>query len=273
MKNQAQTRKVSGVGIGLRSAYFSDLCGDTQVPWLEVLADQFMGSEGGLRDTLKALRDRYPMTLHGVGLSLGSADPLNPEYLNQFKALADVVQPVWVSDHLAWVSYQGEYVYDLLPLPQTPSVATYVAERIRAVQDHVGYPFLIENISSYLTYRPSTLTEAQFLQTVAEQADCGILLDVNNLYVNSINHGLNIDDYLNSLDPARIKQLHLAGYTEENKLLIDTHSKPVYPAVWALYQQVLAKFGPVPTLIEWDSDLPAWQVLEQERLKAERMML
>ena len=114
MKNQAQTRKVSGVGIGLRSAYFSDLFGDTPVPWLEVLADQFMGSEGGLRDTLKALRDRYPMTLHGVGLSLGSADPLNLEYLNQFKALADVVQPVWISDHLAWVSYQGEYVYDLL---------------------------------------------------------------------------------------------------------------------------------------------------------------
>lgn len=271
MKNPVQTRKVKGVGVGLRSAYFGDLSSETQVPWLEVLADQFIGSEGCLRDTLLQLRARYPMTLHSVGLSLGSIDPLNADYLHQLKTLADVVKPAWISDHLAWVSCQGEYVYDLLPLPQTPAVASYVAERIRVVQDQMGYPFLIENVSSYLTYRSSTLTEAQFLQSVAEQADCGILLDVNNLYVNAINHGVDIDDYLNTLDPARIQQLHLAGYVEDNQLLIDTHSKPVYPAVWRLYQKVLNKFGVIPTLIEWDSDLPAWKVLEQERVKAEEM--
>ncbi len=265
--------KVNGVGVGLRSAYFGELLAGTAVPWLEVLADQFMVSEGCLKETLQALRRNYPMTLHSVGLSLGSIDPINSEYVKQLKALATVVQPAWISDHLAWVSCQGEYVYDLLPLPHTPIVATYVAQRIRQVQDEVGYPFLLENISSYLTYRHSTLSEAQFLESVAEQANCGILLDVNNLYVNSMNHGMDVDDYLNTLDPARIKQLHLAGYTEENHVLIDTHSKPIYPAVWALYQKVLDKFGPVPALIEWDSDLPAWDVLEQERVKAEGIML
>lgn len=241
---------------------------NNNVAWLEVLSDQFIGSHGVLHHTLLQLRERYPMVMHSVGLSLGSADPLNTDYLKQLKLLADEISPAWVSDHAAFVSYDQRYFHDLLPLPHTQEVAFYVAERIRIVQDYLERPFLLENISSYARHAHDTLSEAEFLNCIAQEANCGLLLDINNVYVNSVNHAFDIKNYLQSLDKTRIRQIHLGGFSEVDNILVDTHSRAVHAKVWPWYQTLIAMLGPVPTNMEWDNDLPSWDILLQECAKA-----
>ena len=240
------TSVIQGVGVGLRSQHYTHiLTHNPAIPWLEALADNYLG--GGLPlHHLEKIRAHYPMTLHSVGLSLGSADPLNVEYLTRLKALADRIEPAQVSDHLAWVSVDGHYFNDLAPLPYTESVLNYVAERILQVQDVLGRRILIENLSPYLQFRHNSFTEWEFIQALVVKADCNLLLDVNNVYVNATNHGFDPLDYLDAMPVDRVKEIHLAGYDEQDSFLFDTHGYPVRPGVWQLYQQALQRFGPVP---------------------------
>ena len=259
-----------GVGLGLRSQHYAPILSTTPaIPWFEALSDNYLG--GGLPLWhLTAIRERYPLTLHGVGLSIGSADALNWAYLHRLKALADRIEPVYVSDHLAWVSSGGHYFNDLAPLPYTDSVLTYVADRIQQVQEFLGRRILIENLSPYLQFAGNDLSEWQFLAALAEKADCDLLLDVNNMYVNAMNHGFDPMEYLAAISIDRVKEIHLAGYEQQGSFLFDTHGKPVQPGVWALYERALERFGPVPTLIEWDTDIPSFDVLQAEAHKAEQ---
>lgn len=255
---------VQGAGIGLRSQHYHTIL--TQKPavnWFEALSDNYLG--GGLPlHHLEQIRECYPLTLHGVGLSIGSADPLNFEYLGRLKKLADRTEPIHLSEHLAWVSVNGLYFNDLAPLPYTEAVLDYVAERILNVQDFLGRRILIENLSPYLQFRHNTLTEWHFIQALVEKADCYLLLDINNVYVNATNHGFDPLEYFAAMPSDRVKEIHLAGYDVQDNFLFDTHGHRVQPPVWHLYQQALERFGPVPTLIEWDTDIP-----EFERLLAE----
>ncbi len=260
---------IQGAGIGLRSQHYHHiLTHQPAIPWLEALSDNYLG--GGLPlHHLELIRAHYPMTLHGVSLSLGSTDPLNMDYLTQLKQLVERIEPVHVSDHLAWVSVNGHYFNDLAPLPYTESVLKYVADRIRQVQDFLGRRILIENLSPYLQFRDNSLTEWQFVAALLVEADCDLLLDINNVYVNATNHGFDPLDYLAAIPCDRVKEIHLAGYEKQDQFLFDTHGYPVQPGVWQLYQQALQRFGPVPTLIEWDTDIPSFDVLMSEAQQAE----
>ncbi len=260
---------IQGVGIGLRSCHYQDILKNKpQISWLEVLSDNYIHSQGQPIDYLEKIRQDYPVALHGVGMSLGSADPLNLDYLKGLKQLANWVEPAYISDHLAWISINGNYLNDLMPLPYTEAVLQYLVQRIQQVQEILGQQILIENPASYLSFKQSTLSEWQFLQDLLEQADCYLLLDVNNIYVNSVNCQFNPLDYLNGIPVERVKQIHLAGYEEHPNYLIDTHGHPVHQPVWQLYQEALKRFGTVPTLIEWDTDIPALDVLMAEAEKA-----
>ena len=204
-------------------------------------------------------------------MSLGSSDPLNFEYLARLKSVADRFQPEWVSDHLAWISVGGEYVHDLLPLPYTEEALHHVAARIDQVQDYLGRRILVENPSTYLSFRDADMPEWDFVREVAEEADCDILFDVNNAYVNATNHGFAVADYIEALPAARVKEIHLAGFEQHDNYLFDTHGDRVHPPVWELYRLSIKRIGPVPTLIEWDTDIPDLEVLlaEAERAQAE----
>jgi uncharacterized protein (UPF0276 family) len=263
---------LQGVGLGLRSQHYATILSTTPpIGWFEALSDNYLG--GGLPlHHLGLIRERYPLTLHGVGLSIGSADGLNWDYLQRLKALAERVEPVHVSDHLAWVSCDGHYFNDLAPLPYTEAVLIYVADRIQQVQEFLGRRLLIENLSPYLQFAGNDLSEWQFLAELARRADCDLLLDVNNVYVNAANHGFDPLDYLAALPLERVKEIHLAGYEQQGSFLIDTHGRPVQPGVWALYRQALERFGPVPTLIEWDTDIPSFDQLLNEAHKAEQCL-
>jgi hypothetical protein len=260
---------IRGAGIGLRTVHVGEVLRERPaVPWFEVLIDNYFAGEG----RLESVRRDYPVTFHGVGLSLGSTDPLDLGYLRRLRELLDRYEPAWYSEHLAWVSSGGRYVHDLLPLPYTEECARHVAARIRRVQDFLGRRLLVENVSSYLAYRASVLEEWEFLQLVAEQADCDILLDVNNLYVSARNHGFDPRDYLRAVPPRRVRELHLAGYEDRGTHLLDTHGAPVQPPVWKLYGEVLGLLGPVPTLVEWDTDVPSLAELQAEAARAARLL-
>jgi uncharacterized protein len=221
---------------------------------------------------LAQIRQHYPMTLHGVGLSIGSTDPLNQSYLQKLKNLAVKIKPEYISDHLCWISVDDHYLHDLLPLPYTEEAVQHVVTRIQNIQDYLGQRILIENVSSYLEYKINEMSEWQFINTIAEQADCFILLDINNIYVSSKNHNFAPIEYLNHINPERVKQFHLAGYEDKGKYLFDTHSKPVHLAVWELYKIALQRFGPVPTSLEWDDHIPSFPELHAEAQKAEILM-
>ena len=208
-----------------------------------------------------------------MGLSLGSVDPLNPLYLERLKALVDRVEPSFVSDHLAWVSQAGRYFHDLAPLPYTEEALEHVVERIERVQDVLGRQILIENLSPYVRFAGSDYLEWEFLSELARRADCFLLLDVNNVFVNAFNHGFDPLAYLDALPAHRVKEMHLAGYEEEGSFLFDTHGRAVQDGVWALYRQALQRFEQVPALIEWDTDIPAFDVLMAEAAKAEALRL
>ena len=205
---------------------------------------------------LHKIRERYPMVMHGVSLSIGTTDPINFDYLRSLKTLANEVQPEWLSDHLCWTQHGGINSHDLLPLPYTEEALEHVSARISATQDFLGQQILIENVSSYLTYNDSSISEWEFLSAVAEKADCLILLDLNNIYVSARNHGFNAEEYLNGIDPARVQQFHLAGHTDYGDYVIDTHDHDVVDSVWDLYAKAIHRFGPVSTMIERDDNIP-----------------
>lgn len=258
-------------GIGLRTPHYRELIAtEPDIGWLEVHSENYFGDGGQPLSYLERLRERYPLSLHGVGLSLGSTDAVNPDHIAHLKALIRRFEPGFVSEHLCWGSVGGRYLNDLVPLPYTEEALALVCRHIGEVQDSLGRQILVENVSSYLRYRHSTLPEWEFLAEVAQASGCGILLDVNNIHVSGVNHGFDPEHYLKAIPPSAVKEIHLAGFDECEGLLIDTHGRAVASAVWALYCRALELMGPRPTLIEWDTDIPALGVLLDEARTADR---
>lgn len=252
-----KTLAYPGFGLGLRPDHYRDfLDGPQPVEWLEIISENFMVPGGKPLAMLDAIRADYPMVLHGVSLSIGSAEPLDMDYLRALKALAERVEPLWVSDHLCWTGINAHNSHDLLPLPYDAPTLDCVVDNISRVQDYLGRRILIENPSSYVTFRASDRSEWEFLAEMATRADCLLLLDVNNIYVSARNHGFHPHDYLVGLPAARIQQIHLAGHSDMGDYVIDTHDADVCDAVWELYADACGLFGPVATMIERDDDIP-----------------
>ncbi len=264
-------------GIGLRTPHHKEFLEKRPgVAWVEVHSENFFAEGGNIIQTLENVRAQYPVSLHGVGLSLGSHDELNWQHLKKLRELITRINPCLVSEHLSWSSINGRYLNDLLPLPYTREAMDHIIFRIQQVQDYLERQILIENISSYVRFNCSDMPEHEFLSQVASRSGCGILLDVNNLYVNAVNLGLNTTQYLNAIPKELVQEIHLAGFTSTiintKDVLVDSHSKPVMPAVWDLYREVIQTFGRKPTIIEWDTDLPSLDTLYLEASKAEKIM-
>jgi uncharacterized protein (UPF0276 family) len=253
----AAERPYLGFGLGLRAEHYDALL-ETRpnVDWLEAISENYMVEGGKPLHYLDRFRRDYPMVLHGVSLSIGGSDPLDSDYLDRLAALIDRVQPRWVSDHLCWTSHRGINMHDLLPLPQTEEAVAHVAERVLRVQDRLKRRILLENVSSYVTYRHSTLPEWEFLSAVAERADCLILLDINNIFVSAYNHEFDPHRYLQGIDPRRVWQFHLAGHQNNGSYIVDTHDHPIVDDVWQLFAEAWRRFGPVSTMIERDANIP-----------------
>lgn len=267
MTHKANT--ITGVGVGLRTPHFSAVLNDQpNVPWFELLVDNWFAAGGLDRDLLMGLSERYPITFHGVNLSLGSLGPLDFTYLSSIKKLMRDTDACWYSEHCSFSAFGNNRTPDLLPLPYTDETLQHMIQQISKVQDYLGEQILIENVSSYITCQHKDMSEAQFISAVVEGADCGLLLDINNVYVNSVNHGFCPHAYLQQMPADRVKEIHLAGHSEKEGFLLDTHSTEVAPPVWALYADYLKIAGAVPTLIEWDSDIPAWDILMKEQQQA-----
>lgn len=261
-------------GVGLRAAHYRDMLSRRpDVGWLEVHSENYFGDGGQPLYFLERLREHYPVSVHGVGLSLGSTDELDREHLRRLKTLVARVEPGLVSDHLCWGSAGGRFLNDLVPLPYTEEALRVICRHVSETQDFLGRQILIENVSSYLQFTHSTLNEWEFLAEVALAAGCGILLDVNNIYVSAVNHGFDALRYLSAIPRRAVQEIHLAGFDRLGDLLIDTHGKLVAEPVWALYREALARFGAVPTLIEWDTDIPELGVLLGEAEKADACIL
>jgi hypothetical protein len=264
-------------GIGLRAQHHAEfLERRPAVGWVEVHSENYFARGGVQCDVLAEVRALYPLSLHGVGLSIGSTDPLNSEHLAQLARLERDFAPVLVSEHLAWGSVDGHFTNDLLPLPYTEEAVRHTAARVREVQAVLGRQILIENVSSYLEFNDSEMAEWEFLVALTDESGCAILLDVNNIYVNAMNHGFDPRVYLNFIPPRAVREIHLAGHSSKfigaREILIDTHSGPVCNAVWQLYGAAIDRFGSVPTLIEWDADLPALDVLLTEAGKIDQVL-
>jgi uncharacterized protein (UPF0276 family) len=261
-----------GFGLGLRPRHYEPLLEERRgaVDWLEALTENYLGLGGRPLRYLERLREHYPIVLHGVSLSIGSSTPLDRDYLTRVRALADRLEAPWVSDHLCWTGVDGINLHDLLPLPFTEQVLRHVADRVDEVQDVLGRRILIENVSSYLAFAASEMSEHEFLAALVERSDCLLLLDVNNVYVSSVNHGFDPGEYLRGLPPDRVQQIHLAGHTRQGAYLIDTHDAPVIEPVWQLYAQAIDRFGQVTTMIERDDNIPPLEDLlaELERARA-----
>jgi uncharacterized protein (UPF0276 family) len=258
----ASLRPPLGFGLGLRVDHYEAILADhPPVDWFEALTENYLVPGGKPLDYLMRIRARYPLVLHGVSLSIGSTQPLDRVYLAQVKALAARVEPQWVSDHLCWTGIAGRNLHDLMPLPYTEEALQNVVDRVRTVQDILGRRILLENVSSYITYRDSQLPEWEFLREIAERADCHILLDVNNIYVSSVNHEFAPLDYLDAIPIDRVQQIHLAGHENHGDYLIDTHDHPVPDPVWDLYGAALRRFGGVSTMIERDANIPPLEEL------------
>jgi uncharacterized protein (UPF0276 family) len=258
-----------GVGVGFRTPHVTHVLRERPpMAWFEIISENYFSDGGIQRANLEALRASYRVIPHGVSLSIGGSDPLDPEYLNKLHALVRRVDAPWCSDHLCWTGIAGIDVHDLLPLPYTREVLSHVVERVKRVQGELGVPFALENASSYLEFNDSTMTEAEFLAEVAERADCGVLLDVNNVFVSAHNHGFDAREYIETIPADRVVQMHLAGHTDKGAYLLDTHSTHVRSEVWHLFRIALRRTGPVSVLIEWDEDIPTWDVLSSEATQA-----
>lgn len=268
--------KATCAGIGLRASHYQDLLarsnGDGAPGFLEVHSENFFGDGGQPLKYLERFREDYALSTHGVGLSLGSTDPIDRTHLAKLKRLVDRFQPALVSEHLCWVGVGGRFVNDLLPLPYTEESLAHVSARVAEVQDFLQRKILVENVSSYLEFTDSTMPEWEFVNEVAKRAGCGVLLDVNNIYVNATNHGFDANTFIDAIDPDVVGEIHLAGFQDAGDILIDTHGACVHEDVWALYEYAIARIGPVPTLIEWDTDLPVLDVLLDEAAHATRIL-
>ncbi|MDX6770756.1 MAG: DUF692 domain-containing protein [Elusimicrobiota bacterium] len=258
------------VGVGLRSVHYPHLVTrpKTAVRWFEAISENYMDTEGRPLEVLLTVRRDYPVALHGVSLSVGGVEGPRPGYLERLKRLADRVDPWIVTDHLCFTGAHASNAHDLLPLPYTEEAVERVSDGVARAQDALRRPIALENVSSYLTYRESTMTEWEFLVAVARRAGCGILLDVNNAFVSASNHGFAAEDYLDAVPPELVKQLHLGGYTDMGDFLFDTHSRAPTEPVWALFRRAAARFPAAPVLVEWDEEVPAWPELEAQAVKA-----
>jgi uncharacterized protein (UPF0276 family) len=263
-----------GFGLGLRREHYQQVVEQGRsraAGWFEVISENFMMPGGNPRRVLERVRRDHPVVLHGVSLSIGSTDPLDARYLDDLAALARDVEPAWISDHLCWGTAHGYNAHDLLPLPYTEATLAHVAERLQAVQERLGRRILVENPSSYLAFQSSELGEAQFLAELSRRADCGILLDVNNVFVSAHNQGFDARAYLAAIPVERVGQIHLAGHSADGELLIDTHDAPVRDDVWALFADAVRRFGPRATMIEWDAHVPPFDDLLTELERARQV--
>ncbi len=257
-----------GFGLGLRTVHYAELAATTPaasgVDWFEILSENFMGAGGKPIAMLDMVRRDYPLVMHGVSMSLGTPDGPSDDYLCALKTLAERVQPLWISDHLCWTGVHGRNLHDLYPLPCSEDALATVVRNVRRVQDVLGRRILLENVSSYLAFNEDTMSECEFVCAVAEQSDSLILLDVNNVYVSSVNHGFDPEAYLHALPAGRVQQIHLAGHSAQDGIIIDTHDHPVADPVWSLYARALRRFGPVATMIERDGHIPPLAALTAE---------
>jgi uncharacterized protein (UPF0276 family) len=263
----------SGGGIGLRKEHYDFVLSEgPSIPWFEVISENFMGAGGRPRHILERVRRDYPMAIHGVSLSIGTASPPDPNYLKRLKELVDWLEPGLVSDHLCWTGIGGHNSHDLLPLPFTSEAVRNVARNVRVVQETLGRRILLENISTYIEFKHSQMSEWEFTRAVLEEADCHLLLDVNNIYVNARNHGIDPYAYLEGIPDDRVRQFHIAGHEDHGDFVIDTHDHPVCDEVWALYRKAVDRFGPQPTLIERDAHIPEFPVLQREAHQAQLIL-
>lgn len=255
-----------GFGLGLRAEHYQQILEalPRQIDWLEILSENYLVPGGKPLHYLDRIRQHYPMVMHGVSLSIGSTDELDFDYLKKLRTLKQRLEPEWFSDHLCWTGVNQVNLHDLLPLPYTEEAINHVADRISRVQDYMGQQLLIENLSSYITYRDDAMPEWQFLNAVASRADCYILLDINNVYVSSFNHHFDPEDYFQGIDRERVWQHHLAGHSHEGNLIVDTHDQTIIDPVWQLYEEAAKHFGPVSTMIERDDNIPPLNELLDE---------
>jgi hypothetical protein len=266
-------RENLGLGVGLRAPHFPFILEHwPKVDWFEIISENFMDSHGRPRYVLEQIAERYPVVMHGVSLSIGSTDPLDRGYLRRLKALASDIHPRWVSDHICWTGVASRNTHDLLPVPFTEETLKHIVERVKIVQDFLERRIVLENPSSYVEFQASTMSEAEFVTRLAEEADCGLLLDVNNVYVSSFNHDLDPEEFIRSVPHERIVQFHLAGHTNYVTHLIDTHDHAVIDPVWKLYRLAHELTGGVSTLLEWDANIPPFEELHAEVLKAKQFM-
>jgi hypothetical protein len=271
----APARIPARAGVGLRAPHYRDVLESRPpVGWLEVHSENYFGAGGPPLHYLERIREHYPISLHGVGMSLGSTDPLDTRHLAKLKALIERIEPGLVSDHLSWSSVNRRHFNDLLPLPYTEEALQHVCSRVAAAQDFLGCRLLVENPSTYLQYPESSIPEPQFMAELARRTGCGLLLDVNNVYVSACNQGFDARRYIDSFAGRDVAEIHLAGFTrsDQGEMLIDTHSRPVAPPVWALYARAIERFRELPTLVEWDADLPSLALLVAESARAQSIM-
>ena len=251
-----------GYGVGLRRQHYSHVLETRpKVDWFEVISENFMVAGGRALEVIEGVRANYPIAMHGVSMSIGSTDPLNRGYLRQLRDLARRFEPAWISDHLCWTGVGGRNLHDLIPLPYTEEAIRHVVARIRDVQDILERPILIENVSSYMAFADSTMAEWEFISSIADEADCGLLLDINNIFVSAFNHRFDANEYIDAVPAERVVQYHLAGHSDHGTYLLDTHDHPVCDEVWTLYQRAARRFGAVSAIVEWDDNIPEFTEL------------
>lgn len=257
--------KSLGCGLGLRSTYYQEILTTLpSVDFFEIISEDYMVDGGNPLYYLDKIREHYPMVMHGVSLSIAGTDPLNKDYLKKLKLLINRVKPAWVSDHCCWTGVNGKNLHDLLPVPYTEEALNHISSRIQQVQDYLGQKIAIENVSSYVQYKNSDVTEWEFLSALSQKADCLLLLDINNIYVNSFNHGFDPHNFIQGIPVDRVQQFHLAGHTNKGDVILDTHDSPIVENVWKLYEMALKRFGNVSTLIERDDRFPPFSELLEE---------
>ena len=258
-----------GIGVGLRVPHLNHILErEPVVDWFEIISENYMVDGGRPLAMLDRILEQYKVVQHGVSMYLGSTGPLHREHLRRLKALVKRTKTPWLTDHLCWGSVDGRYTHDLLPMPYTFEAAKLTARKIRQAQDFLEVPIAVENVSSYAEFHMSEMTEWEFLNEVVERAGCGILLDVNNIYVSSRNHDFDPQEYVNAVDPSRVMQIHIAGHSKFEKYILDTHDHPVVKPVWKLYESTINRCGPTPTLLEWDDHIPSFEEVHAEALKA-----
>jgi len=272
MNNNKNDKPFLGYGLGLRTEHYEEIfSSEPPIDWFEIISENFMVKGGRQLYHLDRIKEKYPLVMHGVSLSIGSTDPLNMDYLKDLKELEKRVKPKWISDHLCWTTFGGHNTHDLMPLPYNQETLKHVVERVKIVQDYLGRQILLENASSYVTYKASEMQEWEFIKAIAEEADCLMLLDVNNIYVSGFNHDFDPKTYIDHIPSECVWQIHLAGHENNGDFIVDTHDHPVIDEVWALYDYTLSKMGNVTTMIERDDHIPPLPELIKEIDRARKI--